>query len=84
LGRISSTFAPSISDPSWVILPLIMAIRFEDSSCQMIADNLSEGGVVLASRGARSEVCPGFWEAGAGFSMVALFGGSFWVTEGAE
>jgi hypothetical protein len=43
VGRISTTLAPGSEEPSDRIEPLTAARRFEGSSYQIIADNLSSG-----------------------------------------
>ena len=54
MGKISTTFTPSITDPSLVKEPLITARRSEGSSCQTIPDIFSKGGVAADSLGGGS------------------------------
>ncbi len=55
VGKISTTFTPSITDPSLVNEPLITARRSEGSSCQTIPDIFSKGGAVADSFGGGSD-----------------------------
>ena len=72
VGLISTTFIPSMDDPSVAIMPLIMANRLEGSSNQAMADNFNDAGFVADTLAVGST---GF------FGEVSnSFGTTFWIS----
>src|SRR4030042_815372 len=83
VGLISTTFTPSMKEPSLALMPLTMMKRMEGSSYQTIADSFNEGGFV----GNPVVDCSGIFfilEEGTSISSRIMFGFAFFSSTEVE